>query len=64
MNFEEVLARQEPEHVLKSDRKAWLRATRLRHAALAMVAIDVAEAMREIKEEITELRAGGGNSPQ
>ena len=43
-----------------TDPKAWLNATRLRHTALAVAALDVAEAIRELQEEIAELRAGSG----
>ena len=45
------------EQVVDADPKAWLRATRLRHTAIAAAALDVAEAIRELKEEIAELRA-------
>jgi hypothetical protein len=39
-----------------ADPDGWLRATRLRHTALAVAALEVAEAIRELKEEIAELR--------
>ena len=62
MKLEEAVAKLAAQHVVKADRQAWVRVTRLRHTALAMAALDVAEAIRELKEEIAELRAEGENS--
>ena len=62
MKLEEAVAKLAAEHAVKADRQAWVRVTRLRHTALAMAALDVAEAIRELKEEIAELRAESENS--
>jgi hypothetical protein len=50
------------EHSGKADHSAWIRATRLRHTALAMASLEVAEAIRELKAEIAELRGASGHS--
>jgi hypothetical protein len=47
-----------------ADPKAWLRATRLRHTAIAAAAIEVDEAIRELKEGVAELRDEGAKSKQ
>jgi hypothetical protein len=62
MKLEDAVAKLAAEHPIKADRQAWVRVTRLRHTALAMAALDVAEAIRELKEEIAELRAESENS--
>ena len=62
MKLEEAVAKLAAEHAVKADRQAWVRVTRLRHTALAMAALDVAEAIRELKEEIAELRAESENT--
>jgi hypothetical protein len=62
MKLEEAVAKLAAEHAVKADRQAWVRVTRLRHTALAMAALDVAEAIRELKEEIAGLRAESENS--
>ena len=54
--LEEAVAKLYAAQVSSTDPNSWLRATRLRHTALAVVAIDVAEAIRELKEEIAELQ--------
>lgn len=62
MKLEEAVAKLAAEHAVKADRQAWVRVTRLRHTALAMAALDVAEAIRELKQEIAELQSAGANS--
>jgi hypothetical protein len=54
--LEEAVGKLYAEQVVSADPKAWLRATRPRHTAIAAAALDVAEAIRELKEEIAELR--------
>jgi hypothetical protein len=61
-DFEAAVAKLVAEQVGKDDPRNWLRATRLRNTALAMAALDVAEAIRELKEEIAELRGASENS--
>jgi len=61
MKLEEAVAKLAAEHVVKADRQAWVRVTRLRNTALAMAALDVAEAIRALKEEIAELRGATEN---
>lgn len=60
-NFEEAVAKLNAEQVVKGDHNTWIRATRLRHTALAMASLEVAEAIRELKEEIAELQGASGN---
>jgi hypothetical protein len=60
--LEEAVGKLYARQVVSADPKAWLRATRLRHTAIAAAALDVAEAIRELKEEIAELRAESENS--
>jgi hypothetical protein len=58
--LEEAVAKLYAAQVSSTDPNLWLRATRLRHTALAVAALDVAEAIRELKEEIAELQNEGG----
>jgi hypothetical protein len=60
--LEEAVGKLYAQQVVSADPKAWLRATRLRHTAIAAAALDVAEAIRELKEEIAGLRAESENS--
>jgi hypothetical protein len=60
--LEEAVAKLYADQAVSADPNSWLRATRLRHTALAVAALDVAEAIRELKEEIAGLRDEGANS--
>jgi hypothetical protein len=54
--LEQAVGKLYAQQVVSADPNAWLRATRLRHTAIAAAALDVAEAIRALKEEIAELR--------
>jgi hypothetical protein len=62
--LEEAVGKLYAAQVESTDPQAWVRATRLRHTALAVAALDVAEAIRELKEGVAELRDEGAKSKQ
>jgi hypothetical protein len=60
--LEEAVGKLYAAQVESTDPQAWVRATRLRHTAIAAAAIEVDEAIRELKAEVAELQSAGANS--